>query len=191
MTTFSTFVTGTSTAKVACVRTFKGGYDPQHDYWKALREAIPKSQTSPKGTALLDGLMQTIGERKSSNYRLRIASYKRWLNKNKPTWRGGKSRTWSAGGIEIGVNPELFVDMGDEPYVIKLYFNKDKISGDRANTMLRLMELAYQRGGGYAEVGVLDLGQGRLITPTRSLEYLDPLLSGEAGSFASVYAALP
>lgn len=31
MTTFSTFVTGTPAAKIACVQGFKAGYDPRND----------------------------------------------------------------------------------------------------------------------------------------------------------------
>ena len=77
-------------------------------------------------------------------------------------------------------------------HAIKLYFNgSERLTPDRANVILRLLELSYRRGQspeGRPTVGVLDLAQGVFHLPTSSLAYLDPVLAGEAASFEAMYS---
>jgi hypothetical protein len=95
--------------------------------------------------------------------------------------------------VEIRVNPELFVLIDDDPWAIKLNFAvKDALTADRAATMLRLMERSY-RGGrstGLPHLAVLDLARGKVHEPTPAIAHLDPVLSGEAASFQSIWDSL-
>jgi hypothetical protein len=186
LTTFSTFVAGTPSAKIACVSTFKQGYDPRHDYWKGPREAIPRNHQDARPKSGLDDFLRRITSNKAANYALRIEAYKEFWGSRRLQWAGGSSRVWSSAGLDVSVNPELFLDINGKRHIIKLYFNKDKISSDRAHAMLRLMEIMFQKGP-HKTLGVLDLGQGELITPGAPLDYLDPVLAGEAASFVAVY----
>jgi hypothetical protein len=94
----------------------------------------------------------------------------------------------------VGVNPELFLSVDGTRHVIKLYFKQsEKLSVDRANVVLRLLELAYRKGSspaGTPAVAIFDLAQGDFIVPTASLAYLDPLLAGEAASFVTIWPSV-
>lgn len=139
MTTFSTFVTASPASKISCVQTFKAGYDPRHDFYKQLRETIPKNHQDANTPAALKAFLGTVrSPRKIGNYNERVTAY-------------------------------LL---------------------DRANVMLRLLELGYGRIANPVRVAVLDVLSGRLIEPTSPLAYLDPVLAGEAASFNAMFAAL-
>jgi hypothetical protein len=191
MTTFSTFVTASPVGKVSCVRKFKSGYDPRHDFYKRLREAIVKNHQDGNTPANLNDFLETVSaESKVDNYKQRVRSYQSWWKRHEIVWRGGRSRTWNAGALEISIRPELLVDLDEVPHAIKLYFNKDRLSADRANVLLRLLELGYRRGTSDPEIGVLDVVQRRLITTTRDLSYLDAVFTGEAAAFDAMYQKL-
>jgi hypothetical protein len=191
MTTFSTFVTATPSAKVTAVQTYKAGYDLRHDFYKRLREAIPRNhQDANTPDGLSDFLRTVTSDRKIENYAKRVSAYQRWWKGQEIVWRGGRSRVWEAGPLEVSITPELLVDLDGTPHAIKLYLNKDKISTDRANVMLRLLELGYHRGSMEPAVGVLDVARARLLQPARSLTFLDPVLAGEGAAFDTIFDAL-
>jgi hypothetical protein len=129
-----------------------------------------------------------------SNYQLRVRAYNKWWGSHEIEWRSGSAaRTWTSGAVEVRVNPELFLTVDGEAWVIKLHFNKERLGADRIDTMLRLLELAY-RGGksptGAPRVAVFDLGNSKMHEPTASLAVLDPVLAGEAASFAAIWNSL-
>lgn len=188
LSTFSTFVVAGPSAKITTVTNLKHGkYDPKYDYWKKLREEIPKNHQNGGMKKGLDAVLNTVSDTKTANYGLRIDEYKKWWGNRTIVWTGGSGGVWKCGTVEIPVNAEVLVSVNGVPHAIKLYFNKDKIAADRANVMLRLMEIVYGHKKPTPVIGVLDLGQGRLITPTAPLTYLDPFLAGEAASFAAIW----
>jgi hypothetical protein len=186
---FSTFVGATSSRKLQTIATLKGGYDPRHDYWKQAREFLPRNHQNGGDKTKLDEFAQTITSNRAGNYKVRLNTYKKWWGKHTITWTGGKSYVWKNGSVEVNVNPDLFVEIDGERYVLKLYFNKDPMPTDRANTVLRLLQLGFQRRDPEVTVGILDVGQGKVILPTRNLKGLDPVLAGEAASFAAMWEA--
>lgn len=194
---FATFVAGGLTAKVSAVANTKqpGSYDPATDWWKQLREALPKNHQAGGSQSDLVNFAASVTPRKRASYGDRVTAYNAWWGKQAITAGKGSSSAWKSGGVEVSVNPELFLLVGGVPHVIKLYFKQtEKLTVDRANVVLRILELAYRKGAsptGLPVVGVLDLAQGQFVVPTTSLAYLDPVLAGEAVSFATIWNVTP
>lgn len=195
---FATFVTAAPTAKLACVTDVKQSqsveYDPRSDWWKQLREFIPRNHRERGTKAKLDWLVDQVSARKKDSYSARVNAYKEWWGARNIRWVGGSSRSWHAGGVEVSVNPELFVSVDGVRHVVKLYFKaSERLTEERVNVVLRLLELTYRNGSspdGRPMVGVLDLAQGEYYEPSSSLARLDPVLEGEAASFFTIWQSV-
>jgi hypothetical protein len=182
---FSNFVGASPQAKLKCVAQVRSGYDVRTDWYKQLREAIPATHRDRRSKDDLRRFAETVGGRKAESYRTRVDAYCAWWGDRHIGWEGGKPYRWVSGAIEVTVNPELIVSIDGQRQVVKLHFSEERLTASRVNTILRLLELGYRRGespDGKPVVGVLDLAQGRLMTPSLSLNYLDPVLAGEAAA---------
>jgi hypothetical protein len=191
--TFATFVTAPPAAKLSCVSELKHAdpYDPRTDWWKQLREFIPRNHRDGGTNEDLRAFVDQVTGRKEASYDARASAYEDWWASRNIRWTGGSSVTWKFGTAEVNINPELFVSVDGVRHAVKLYFKStERLTADRASVVLRLLELAYRGGSspaGRPVVGVLDLAQGDFHSPVISLAYLDPLLAGEAASFASIW----
>jgi hypothetical protein len=196
--TFATFVTATPSAKLACVCGLQESqgteYDPRIDWWKQLREFVPKNHREGGTKADLLRFTSRVTERKSDGYRARAEAYRDWWGPRNINWFGGSNVTWTSANVEVTVNPELFISVDGVRHVVKLYFKaSERLTSDRVSIVLRLLELTYRGGSspyGRPAVGVLDLAQSVYHEPGNSLTYLDPLLAGEAASFGAIWAAM-
>jgi hypothetical protein len=191
---FSTFVAASPSAKLAAVTRLKQGrYDVRADWWKGLREAIPANHRNAGTKGDLSQFASSVTLRKVRSYTACALAYTDWWGDRNIRWTGGRPTPWMSGDVQVAVNPELFVAVDGIRHVIKLYFSATKLPVDRANTILRLLEVSYRSGespSGRPIVAVLDLSQGRLLTPDAPLNYLDPVLAGEAASFAAIWNAV-
>lgn len=196
--TFATFVTAAPTAKLASVAKLKQnleqGYDVRLDFYKRLREFIPKNHREGGAKGDLDRFVDEATEKKHDTFAARADAYQGWWGSQNVKWVGGKATTWAAGGVDVNVNPELFVSVDGVRHVIKLYFNAtERLTTDRCNVVLRLMELGFRDGAspdGRPVPAVLDLTQSQFHSPATSLAYLDPVLSGEAASFSTIWKVI-
>lgn len=169
-------------------------YDVKTDWWKQLREFIPKNHKQGGSAADLFKFVNSVTLVKQNSYSDRVAAYASWWGNNALKSAGGKPTTWSAAGLDVTVNPELFLSVNGVRHIIKLYFKQsEKLSVDRANVVLRLLELTYHKGAspaGHPVIGILDLAQTQFIVPTKSLAFLDPLLAGEAAAFTTMWPSI-
>jgi hypothetical protein len=194
--TFATFVTAPPAGRIAAVTGLKHqpDYDPAIDWWKRLRDFIPRNHRANGTKADIDSFVDGVTGRKEPSYRARAEAYKDWWGPRNIRWVGGSPLPWTSGNVEVSVNPELFISVDGVRHVVKLYFKgSERLTADRANVVLRLMELKYRGGAtpdGRPVCGVLDLVQEEFHVPTSSLAYLDPLLTGEAAAFSSVWRAV-
>jgi hypothetical protein len=188
---FATFVAGGPSAKLSAVASAKHptAYDPVTDWWKQLREFLRKNHQNGGSQKDLIKFATGVTQKKQAGYAHRVKNYNAWWAKNVIASAPGQALVWSASGVSVSVNPELFLLVNGQRHVIKLYFKQsEKLSADRANVVLRLLDLKY--GKSQTVVGLLDLAQGTFLTPSTSLAYLDPLLAGEAASFAAIWPAV-
>ena len=78
-----------------------------------------------------------------------------------------------------------------KPHVIKLYLKSDKLSKNKSDQILALLESELRRKAGKQTVFcVLDVRQGKLYCNEDKRKDLIPLLVGEARSFASIWNSL-
>ena len=192
LTTFMDFVAAEGTAKVTSVREAKAkygqAYSPLTDFYKGVRETIIDLHESSRSKALLDTFLTKVEDgRKQPHYAAVVAGYKRWLGTKRVMWLGAQGVPWTEGDLTVRVRPDLPVQIDGTDYMIKLWFAADKLTKKRVDATLRLLEITHGKLG---NVGILDVRQGRLITPTRPVRDIDALLAGEAAAFVSMWERL-
>lgn len=193
MALFTEFVGAPPSSKVASVQRFKDTvqpYDARTDYYKQLREFIPKNHRKGGSTRDLLNFAASAAPRKAANYGSRAGAYARWWDGRKVKWTGPRQFAWESGSVEVSVNPEVVAAFDGVPHAVKLYFKKEHFSVDRANVTLRLLELAYGGSRSDRVLVVLDLAHDQVFESQESLAALDPYLAGEAASFAAMVRAL-
>jgi len=196
LTDFIDFVCKVGKSKQTHVKTIKNRppYDPNTDFYKALREGIVhihKDKINRKDALekLLKGLTD---QKKITNYPTAITGYKKFWGKKTLKWFGPPSHHWIVGDLGVSINPELGLECDDKFYVIKLYMKSEKLTKDRIQQILSLMEDQLRNKTGKEVLfAVLDVkNNGTLhVNEKRDKSYL-PLLKGEASSFESIWKDL-
>jgi len=183
LTTFLDIASASGAAKVTALRQFKtrGPYNPAHDFWRPLRQAIVKAHQSGDAS-LLEGLIPTLTDaKKLHNYPARVQAHSKWWAKNGCDWFKPPEADWTHRRISVTVKPELGLKFGPERTAVKLYFKEKKLSKLRVDVILHLLETTLVPSGACAAVGILDVTRGRLIQPTVNKPDLEAALRGEAG----------
>lgn len=179
LTDFVDFVIKTGPAKLTKVKQLvgRGDYDPRFDFWKGLRDGI---QDSHQGRRSLDTILPGLTDpKKVRRYTEAIRCYKKYLNRNEPTWFRPPSATWSYGGLDVRVNPELGLQQGGIKYAVKLYFKDEKPTKPRLKVVFELMRCAIDPALGLTPA-VLDIGSARLMAASSADPTLKYLLEAEA-----------
>lgn len=188
---FVDFVIKSGSPKLTKVRDLvnRPKYSPATDFWKLLREHIPHTHNMGKD---LDSILSVVDGKKIRRYSYALAGYKKFLRKiGNPLYFEPPSERWVNSGLTVRVNPELGLCIAGERHVIKLYFKDEEPTPHRLDAVLELMKIAVKKGRfADVKVAVLDMSKGRLITATRDNPEFRVLLSGEAASFMTMWAAL-
>jgi hypothetical protein len=104
-------------------------------------------------------------------------------------WMEPKKAVWKSGKLEVGVNPELWVEVDGDPQIVKLYYKAEHLSQQKVNLALYLLEKTV---GKHGTVGILDLQQEKLFKRTKDPpEGMNLLLASEAVGFVTLWDALP
>jgi len=192
LTTFADFVSATGTARITKTRAaktyYEGGYAPERDFYKLLRDRIETCFANGWSAAALKAALRDVQDaKKIDNYEECRRGLTKWVGQKKviphPALRG----VWKSGGLEVVINPELHADIGGTPHLIKLYFKGEPLSKQKANLILHLL-------GRYAPdgttVGVLDVRRSKLFTPTIDIAGMDALLDAEAAALVALWRAI-
>jgi hypothetical protein len=165
----------------------RGSYDPRFDFWKALREEIRNAHQ--RRAKLDDVLLSLTDPKKVKRYPMAIRAYKKFIAKQGTIkWFAPPSAIWTYEGLNVKVNPELGLEFGGKKYVVKLYFKEDKPTKHRLKVVFEMMRVALHCGD--AVPAVVDVTNGRLITPKPLDEDLLPLLQAQALAFMHLWKAL-
>lgn len=194
LTDFVDFVLKSGKPKQTIVKAIKNRprYQTFEDFWRRLRKEIigfhkdGKSDKSEIDQAL-DGITH---QPKLVAYPGAIKAYKSFLGRKQINWFEPERTDWSAGGIHVRVNPELGLEINGQPYQMKLYFKKAKLTKAGADLILTLMAEALPKTATGVKVGILDVREGKLYESDGSSRELSPLLEGEAISFATIWRNL-
>lgn len=193
MTQFYPFVLADPVTKRTELRTIKltqGTYTPAVDYWRLLRLQIVAHHRLAPGPGLdaLDTAIELAHPSRTPNYRLAVANYRRFVGRKRIEWLGRVDPVvHDVGGLEVRVNPELWVAIDDEPHIVKLYLRchpKWALDQRLANPLVHLVHRCH------GELGtplVLDLMRGRSFGLSRSGVDYDGLLRAQAAAFLSLW----
>jgi len=93
-----------------------------------------------------------------------------------------------AHGVEVRVNPELGLMVGENTHLIKLYMKADKLPKNRIDVIAHLMHRSLKK---LCEKGtimsVLDVRRGRLISPSVPIDGLDAALDAELAYIGTLW----
>lgn len=187
LTYFLDFVHKSGTPKLTVVRNFKNRpeYDPATDYYKPLRHEIVRMHEQNHPKSVLDSFVAAAHAKKKGNYATAVTGYKKFLGKKAVSWFDPPKGTWSGGGIEVTVNPEVGLSINGTEFVLKLYFKRDKLATNKMEIINHLMAATLADPKKPRTFGVVDMRSGKLIaTPLNP--GLVPLLNGEAAAFATM-----
>lgn len=191
LTDFVDVVSARGTPKATRVRQIKRrpAYSPALDYWKGARDAIVATHKADEGKRELTAQFNaSLDPRKAQNYGAVLSGYKRWWGRKSVSWFRPPADTYAQHGVEIGVNPELGLRVNGRPHVVKLYFKADRLAKNRVDIITHLMELALRgEAPEGAVMSVLEVRQGRLISPTVPVAALTPALNAELAYVAALW----
>ena len=190
LTVFVDFVSKSGTPKATVVRQWKnrGGYSVATDYYKRIRDAIVEFHQT--GTEISD-LAAGAAKHKRDNYRAVATGHAKWVGKKTLVWFEPPSRVWAQDGLEVSVNPELGLEVGGVPHLIKLYFKAEKLAKNRVDLITQLMRVTLRRRAPSGCVmGVLDLRNAKLITPTVTISGLSAQLKAEAAYWNTLWESI-
>jgi hypothetical protein len=196
LTDFVDFVASLGPPKLTKVRHLKsrGDYDPAADFWKRLREAIQTMHREGHPKSHLDKVLVGLTDKnKITAYPAAIKAYKKFLGTKTVTWFDPPHALWTEGELAVRINPELGLEINGKRYIVKLHFKrKPALSKPRMDVILHIMtqELGHAAKNLNSAVGVLDLPNAKLITPTVAVPNLGLVLKAEAAAFMTMWDGL-
>lgn len=169
------------------------------DLWITAEQkgALPKTakKTAKRAYILLKafakvGIIALIDEATGyQDFNELATAYKTWLENHEFEWFEPKHEIYGNFRISVKINPELGLKHKNKKYLIKLYFNADKMLKKKADIILELMQASLKSKYTYPVImGILDIRRKRLFTSTTSnklilnavnaeLNYLETFLS--------------
>ena len=165
------------------------GYDPATDFYKIFREAVIEAHRDGLGKAHITSAASRVQDTKRrASYPDLAKAYNAWWGKKQLTWFQPPFAEWNAGNrFTVGINPELGLDIGGEPHVIKLHFKDEKLTKNRVEIITHLMmqELGSDVGAG-TRFSVLDVRNKKLHTIDPP-SFWGPLLRAEMAHLAALW----
>lgn len=194
LTDFVDFVCKAGSSKLTKVKQIKsrGDYSPATDFYKALREGIIKNHENGGGKKELNKITDSITDpKKIKNYNEALNGYKKFWGRKDITFFLPPHKHWIIGDVDIRINPELGLEYDNNYYVVKLYLKNDKLSKDKIDQILTLMESQLRKKvENEVKMAVLDVKNSKLYIKHDSDITLVSLLDGEAKSFESIWKSL-
>ena len=187
LTTFVDFVCKSGTPKATVVRSWKrkGKYSVVTDYWRELRDALTEFHRFGSPIA---AVVAKATERKRNNYEAIAAAHRKWVGRKKLIWIQPQSAVWTSGNLDVTVNPELGLEINSVPHLIKLYFKAEPLAKNRIDIITHLMSVSLAKSAPqYCVMGVLDLRNAKLITPTVPISGLTAQLQAEAAYWNTLW----
>ena len=196
LSTFVDDVASTGTTRLAKVRAanrrYARDYQPALDYYGPLRRRVVQVFQEGWDPQRFDQLLNDVTDpKKQANYANCRRGLRRWAGvsgRKAFAWNPPRRATWRSGGLEVAINPELWVEIDGVGHVVKLYFKADRRSQHKVTLSLRLLENTVGRFG---TVAIVDVQQGKLfIQRTEPPAGIDLVLESEAMSLALLWEAL-
>lgn len=192
LTTFLDFTAASGSGRITQLRQAKKRYEqdyaPATDYYKYLREAIEECFEQGWSAKWLKTKLAALPDtRKAEKFEECRQGLTKWAGRKELVALPKSRASWKSGALTVRINPELHLDIGGQPYLIKLYFKGEKISKQRVDVALHLLK---SKAGKEATAGILDLRRSKLYVPTVSKPGMGALLKAEAAAFSSLWDSI-
>jgi hypothetical protein len=167
-------------------------YKPEYDFYKIIREALEDTHRHNRGKPHLQRVLGTLKDpKKQVNYPAIVAGYTRWWGKNSFTWFDPPASLFSNAGVDVSINPELGLEIGGKPYVIKLYFKGEKLTKNRIELVTQLMEECLRPNlSPDVVIAVLDTRAAKFFTGSELNPLVVATLKAELAYIGALWAQL-
>ncbi len=174
LTQFIHFKASISTsARISVVRNIKeNDYSPAVDYWLDLRKAINKFSEGKINIEELNNVVDSVSLRKKANYRKAINRFAHFIEKNNVSFFPVNKSFWSYEDLIVSASPELGMFINNEKFLVKIFYNikkpEEKVTKRNIMPTLSLLNIANKASEQSQQVGLLNLQNGKLLTPKNS-----------------------
>lgn len=174
LTQFIHFKASISTsARISVVRNIKeNDYSPAVDYWLDLRKAINKFSEGKINIEELNNVVDSVPLRKKANYRKAINRFAHFIEKNNVSFFPVNKSFWSYEDLIVSASPELGMFINNEKFLVKIFYNikkpEEKVTKRNIMPTLSLLNIANKASEQSQQVGLLNLQNGKLLTPKNS-----------------------
>lgn len=183
---------GTPKAKRVAAIKNRPAYQPQTDFYKALREGLVSIHEKGKGKdALKELLPGLVDQKKVANYPAAIDGYRKWWGKKTFEWFVPVRATYGHAGVEVNINPELGLVIDGQRTLVKLYLKADALTKLRVDLVTCLMEKALRPKCHKDDaVALLDVRKGKLFVPGGDATVTGAMVDAELAYIADLWPKL-
>lgn len=135
----------------------KEPYNFAKDYYSVLRTKLVSFIKKNKSLIELNQMLKKINPKKQGHYEVLIDQIQYFMQGVKYTWVEPPKNIVAYSGLQVKVNPEIGVDINGEILFIKMYFKRPKISTEKVNIMLKIMQDSIKEDFPNAKVAILDI----------------------------------
>lgn len=174
LTQFIHFKASISTsARISVVKNIKeNDYSPAVDYWLDLRKEINKFSEGKINIEELNNVVDSVPLKKKANYRKAINRFANFIKKNNVSFFPIKKSLWSYEDLIVSASPELGMFINNEKFLVKIFYNikkpEEKVTKRNIMPTLSLLNIANKASEQSQQVGLLNLQNGKLLTPKNS-----------------------
>lgn len=191
---FVVFLSKRGTARITAVQRIRdrGGYDVRKDYWKQFRETLIRyHRLNRQGLPSVSLLASSAQDpKKRASYLAVAEAYHKFIGKRQVTSFSAPTAVWRTTDLDVAVNPELGLVLGDQPFVLKWHLRADpidvKVGREAAYLLPYLLNESSPAG---SQFGILLPTSGTLVRPRFSASTLK-FLESEAAAFVRIWRSL-
>ena len=147
-------------------------YSPAIDYWLDLRHAIKQFSEGEISLDDLFSLVESEPQNKKNNYRKAIKRFSTFVSKNNISFFPVDRSQWSYNDLTITASPEVGMNINGSKVLVKIFYNikkpEEKVTKRNIMPMLALLDVANSASEHDTQVGLLNLQNGKLLTPSNS-----------------------
>ncbi len=167
-------------------------YHPAFDFYKILREGIVNFHKTNQDISLLKSIPNKQKDiKKQVTYYKIVQQYISWLGRKNITWFDPPTCQFSHLDIDVTINPELGIEINNQPHLIKLYFKSDPLSKNKIEIITHLMSTALNSKLSRSTImSVLDINNKKLISPTVPIKGLDGTLLAELAYISALASTI-
>lgn len=177
--------------KVSSVRKIKyDEYNVAGDFWKALREAIPKYHEGELSFDYLEHVASKASDKRKGRYMEAVKSYKQFLGRKEVEWFDPGKSFWTFQNLAVKSGGEVGLIINGQPRIIKLYFKQDAIDKRRSKTALALMGNSVKSDTNINALhSILDVNKNKIYLGSEDQGDEDIILAlqGEAAQFIQIW----